>query len=227
MEHLRVIDTGDGSNSLLHTTLQETYHSVHGAVRESTHVFIDHGLRVAEARQPGRTIAVLEIGFGTGLNALLTLEEARRSRLAITYESWETYPLPESIWSQLNYGTIVGDTPAFQSIHAAAWDVRVLVDPAMELYKRNRDLTLHDPEGAFDLVYYDAFAPSRQPEMWTPAILSKVTRVLKPGGIWVTYCAKGQVKRDLAALGLTVETLPGAPGKKEMTRAQMPSPSRP
>ena len=218
MEHLRVIDTGDGSHSLLHTTLQETYHSVHGAVRESTHVFIDHGLRVVEQRHTG-TIWILEVGFGTGLNAALTLREAGRHGLKITYESWEKFPLPDEVVGQLNYGVILGDPAGFLALHQAPWNVPTLIQPGFELYKRRGDIVADPLEGRFDLVYYDAFAPSKQPEMWTPDVLRKVTSTLSPAGMLVTYCAKGQVKRDLAALGLTVETLPGPPGKKEMTRA--------
>lgn len=218
MTPLEVITTGDGSHSLLNAALQETYHSRHGAVRESTHVFIDHGLRVAELIHP-EPLRILEIGFGTGLNALLTLLEAGRRSLKITYESWEKFPLPAEVVEQLNYGAIVSDTESFRLLHESPWDTLVAIHPCFELYKRAKDILTEPLEGNFDLVYYDAFAPSKQPEMWTLDVLRKVTSSLSPGGLWVTYCAKGQVKRDLAALGLTVETLPGPPGKKEMTRA--------
>lgn len=221
MDRLEVIDTGDGSHSILNTALQETYHSRHGAVRESTHVFIDHGLRVAELTHPG-PIRILEIGFGTGLNALLTLLEAGRGRLNITYESWEKFPLPAQVLDQLNFGEIVGDTAAFQALHQAPWNIAATIRPGFDLHKRTGDILTEPLEGSYDLIYYDAFAPSKQPEMWTQEILRKVTLTLAPGGLLVTYCAKGQVKRDLAVLGLTVETLPGPPGKKEMTRASRP-----
>lgn len=218
MSPLEVITTGDGSHSILNTALQETYHSRHGAVRESTHVFIDHGLRVAELLNR-ETISILEVGFGTGLNTLLTLLESHRSGLTIRYESWEKFPLSLSLVDQLNYGAIVGDEASFRLLHEAPWDTPVAIRPHFELYKRAKDILTDPLEGSYDLVYYDAFAPSKQPEMWTAEMLRKTTSVLSPGGLWVTYCAKGQVKRDLAALGLTVETLPGPPGKKEMTRA--------
>ncbi len=219
MEHLRVIDTGDGSHSLLRTDLQETYHSVHGAVRESSHVFMDHGLRVRAGQLPGQDLSLLEIGLGTGLNTLLTAQEAQRLGIRVRYETWEKHPLPESIWRQLNHGDVLADPVLFHALHEAAWDQPVALAPGIELFKRRKDLLQDEMESTYDLIYYDAFAPSRQPEMWTREILAKVTRALKPGGLWVTYCAKGQVKRDLAALGLTVETLPGPPRKKEMTRA--------
>lgn len=217
MDHLQVIDTGDGSHSLLHTTLQETYHSVHGAIQESRYVFIEQGLKLIEA---GKTIRILEIGFGTGLNALLTLQEARNHNLEVSYESWEKYPLNSTVWQQLNYGALFNDPLTFESIHEAAWNERVALAPGFELLKKESDLLTNSINEVFDLVYYDAFAPSRQPEMWTMEVLKKVTDALTPGGMWVSYCARGQVKRDLAALGLAVETLPGPPGKKEMTRAK-------
>lgn len=221
MESLQVITTADGSHSLLNTTLNETYHSVHGAIRESLHVFIDHGLRVAEQKQPGKNIRVLELGFGTGLNAVLTLIEAKRQHLTVYYETWELHPVPGSLISQLNYGNALGDEQGFKAVHEAAWDNEVGLIPSFTLYKRRKDLLRDELEGSFDVIYYDAFAPSKQPEMWTQEVLRKVTSHLSPGGIWITYCAKGQVKRDLASFGLTVETLPGPPGKKEMIRATL------
>lgn len=220
MDHLRVIDTGDGSHSLMHTTLQETYHSVHGAVQESQYVFIDQGLRIVGA---GHQTHILEIGFGTGLNALMTLLEVNRSGLRVSYESWEKFPLSPEVWNQLNYGRILKNQKAFEAVNDAVWEAKVSLTPDFQLQKRKRDVLADSIEGTFHLIYYDAFAPSRQPEMWTVEALKKVTSALAPGGIWVTYCAKGQVKRDLASLGLTVETLPGPPGKKEMTRARKPA----
>lgn len=219
MDHLRVIDTGDGSHSLLHTTLQETYHSVHGAVQEAQYVFVEQGLRVAD---PGKQIRILEIGFGTGLNALMTLLESNRRRLRVVYESWEKYPLPENLWKQLNYGEVLKSQRAFEAVNEAAWENKASLTSDFQLLKKRMDLLKSPIDGAFDLIYYDAFAPSRQPEMWTLDVLKKVTDALAPGGSWVTYCAKGQVKRDLVSLGLTVEALPGPPGKKEMTRAKKP-----
>ncbi len=219
MDHLRVITTGDGSQSLLNTSLQETYHSVHGAVRESMHVFIDHGLKVAEILHPNQVIHILEIGFGTGLNAMLTLMESRRSTMKIVYETWELHPLPDALIHQLNYGSILGDAATFESIHQGLWEKALSLGENFTLFKHRGDVVREPILGQYDLIYYDAFAPSKQAELWPQEILKKVTDRLKPGGVWVTYCAKGQVKRDLASLGLTVETLPGPPGKKEMTRA--------
>jgi tRNA U34 5-methylaminomethyl-2-thiouridine-forming methyltransferase MnmC len=218
MNDLEVIATGDGSHSILNTSLQETYHSRHGAVRESTHVFIDHGFRVLEWLRPG-PVRILEVGFGTGLNAALTQIEAARTGRAVIYESWEKFPLPDRVWEQLNYGAILGHPEVFNALHQAPWNEPTEVGPGFTLFKRTGDLLVDALTGIFDLIYYDAFAPSKQPEMWALDVLRKVTSTLVRGGILVTYCAKGQVKRDLAVLGLVVETLPGPPGKKEMTRA--------
>lgn len=219
MDGLEVIDTGDGSHSILNTSLQETYHSRHGAVRESTHVFIDHGFRVLEWLHPG-PVRILEVGFGTGLNAALTQMEAVLHGRQVIYESWEKFPLPNQVWEKLNYGAILGHPEVFKALHQAPWNEPAEVGSGFTLIKRTGDLLVDVLSGTFDLIYYDAFAPSKQPEMWTLDVLRKVTSALAPGGILVTYCAKGQVKRDLASLGLAVETLPGPPGKKEMTRAK-------
>lgn len=219
MDHLRVIETGDGSHSLLNTTLQETYHSTHGAVQESAHVFIEHGLKATVATHPHTAIRLLEIGFGTGLNAMLTAMEAGRSHLVIRYESWELFPLQDTIVRQLNYGTLLSDRALFDAIHLSPWEQPGEIKEGFTLYKHKGDVVHDTMTGPFDLIYYDAFAPSRQPELWSRDVLKKITDLLAPNGIWVSYCAKGQVKRDLASLGLTVETLPGPPGKKEMTRA--------
>ena len=219
MDSIQVIATGDGSHSLLNTALQETYHSRHGAVQESSHVFIDHGLRVVQAIQPRKEIRLLEVGFGTGLNALLTFMESQRNHLPVVYESWELHPLAPEIVQQLNYGAMLGDPMAFEAIHQVPWEINTALSPEFVLFKHKGNVLADEFKGMFDLIYYDAFAPSKQPELWSLEMLKKVTDQLGPGGVWVTYCAKGQVKRDLASLGLMVETLPGPPGKKEMVRA--------
>jgi len=222
MDTLRVIETGDGSHSLLDTSLNETYHSTHGALQESRHVFVHHGFHASSSVGAGEPLRILEIGFGTGLNTLLTLLEANQLSKPVAYESWEKHPLPPAVWQQLNYGDKVGDRTAYELIHRAPWNVRTSLSSCLELFKRTRDLLTDPIETEFDLVYYDAFAPSRQPAMWTLDVLRKVTHAIRPGGSWVSYCAKGQVKRDLASLGMKVEALPGPPGKKEMTRALRP-----
>jgi tRNA U34 5-methylaminomethyl-2-thiouridine-forming methyltransferase MnmC len=215
-----IIITKDGSHSLLHTELNETYHSVHGAVQESKHVFIEHGLRYWLHNNANQDLKILEIGFGTGLNALLTLQLSNQLRTKISYESLEAFPLSGDVWSKLNYAETLGDPELFQKMHELPWDREYQITDTFLLkksYSTLQDIKLL-PE-AFDLIYYDAFAPAKQPEMWTLNVLGKVIHSLRSGGVFVTYCAKGQLKRDLSTLGLAVETLAGPPGKKEMVRA--------
>ncbi len=212
---LSIIITEDGSHSLRNEELQETYHSVHGAVRESNHVFIQHGFDHQLKKNPS-SLRILEAGFGTGLNALLT---AMRATVPVYYESWELYPLPMDVVRQLNYGDQLSSAALFHALHEASWNQSVSMNPNFTLLKRTADLLQETPAGQFDIIYYDAFAPSKQPALWERDGIRKMTDTLVPGGVFVTYCAKGQLKRDLSSLGLTVETLPGPPGKKEMIRA--------
>lgn len=203
---IKIIVTSDGSNSLLNTELDETYHSRHGAVQESVHVFINNGLDKIQ----GNEISILEIGFGTGLNALLTALSDKK----ISYTSLEAFPLDKEVFDSLNYEP----KNLLQQLHSAVWDEWVQVNPNFTLKKIHTTLQEVSLTDKYDLIYFDAFAPSKQPEMWELPILKKVCDTLTPGGIFVTYCAKGQLKRDLKSLGMEVETLPGPPGKKEMVR---------
>lgn len=215
---LQIITTHDGSHSLLNPELNETYHSVHGARQESLHVFIKHGLEfVAQLKNP---VKILEIGFGTGLNALLTADYAEMNNLKIEYTSLEAFPVNESIWQQLNYPQTKREEEIFYQLHHAAWNEWTEPVTGFMLKKINTTLQLaslgHD---YFDLVYFDAFAPNKQPEMWAMPMLQKTIDSLTDKGVFVTYCAKGQLKRDLASLNTTVEALQGPPGKREMIRA--------
>lgn len=204
---VKIILTSDGSHSLLNTTLDETYHSRHGAVQESQHVFIKNGLEFFAERNPVRPIKVFEVGFGTGLNALLTVNTG----LDVEYTSIEAFPLEESVYVQLNYQP----KELLLELHR---------NPKLETrnFKLNKIHTTLEtislPANEFNLVFYDAFAPSKQPSMWELPMIEKVCTSLATGGLFVTYCAKGQLKRDLKNLGLEVETLSGPPGKKEMVR---------
>jgi tRNA U34 5-methylaminomethyl-2-thiouridine-forming methyltransferase MnmC len=216
---IQIITTSDGSHSLLNTELDETYHSRHGAVQESLHVFIKEGLEYCIQRNSLNTAAVLEIGFGTGLNALLTWQRAEEIPCPVVYTSLETFPVPEEIWCKLNYMDAPGAQERFDQLHRAPWNQRVAMTGKFQLHKVNASLqSVELVSPAFDVVYFDAFAPNKQPEMWELPMLEKVVNMLTPSGIFVTYCAKGQLKRDLKSLGLIVETLPGPPGKKEMVR---------
>lgn len=221
MSSLKIITTHDGSHSLLHEQLNETYHSIHGAIQESNHVFIKHGLDFVKQHSNSSSINLLEIGFGTGLNALLTLQFAHIHNLAIRYTTVEAFPVEEAVWSKLNYTESSDSKVWFEKLHRANWNEWVTISPEFQL--RKLKTTLQEAvleQSNFDLIYFDAFAPSKQPEMWEVPMLKKVVDAMKSKGVFVTYCAKGQLKRDLHSLQLTVESLPGPPGKREMVRAQ-------
>lgn len=221
MSSLKIITTHDGSHSLLHEQLNETYHSIHGAIQESNHVFIKHGLDFVKQHSNSSSINLLEIGFGTGLNALLTLQFAHIHNLAIRYITVEAFPVEEAVWSKLNYTESSDSKVWFEKLHRANWNKWVTISPEFQLKKLKTTLQEAVLEQSnFDLIYFDAFAPSKQPEMWEVPMLKKVVDAMKSKGVFVTYCAKGQLKRDLHSLQLTVESLPGPPGKREMVRAQ-------
>jgi tRNA U34 5-methylaminomethyl-2-thiouridine-forming methyltransferase MnmC len=220
MSGIKLIITSDGSHSLLNEGLNETYHSVHGAIQESEHVFINNGLNYFLDSVTSTRVSILEVGFGTGLNALLSMRRLFDTAFHTKYVTVEAFPLEEELWRALNYTRTIGLEDFFLKIHQADWGQMNTVLPNFELLKRH--LTLQDvelPFQSFDVVYFDAFAPNKQPEMWTIDALEKVVNAMNINGIFVTYCAKGQLKRDLKSLGLRVETLSGPPGKKEMTRA--------
>lgn len=218
MDSIKIITTNDGSHSLLNVGLDETYHSRHGAMQESEYVFIEKGLRYWLERSKQTQLNILEVGLGTALNAWLTFRLHELQTLRLQYFALEKFPLPEKVWQQLNYaGT---DRELFNKIHSVAWNSWQPVTNNGLIFKC--EATLQDlqlPDLKFDLIYYDAFAPNKQPEMWTFAMLEKAVRTLQPGGVFVTYCAKGQLKRDLKALNLEVQSIPGPPGKREMVRA--------
>lgn len=208
--------TQDGSHSLRHHELDELYHSHYGAIQESKHVFIEAGLKQIEAK----SVSILEIGFGTGLNALLSAIEAQLTDLSIEYTGIEKYPVGEETWSKLNYPDVLGaEKGIFAKMHQSAWGEFHEVIPGFKLRKLETDFSDFQADEAFDLIYYDAFAPSAQPEFWEGQILENMHRALRPGGILVTYCSKGSFRRALQSAGFEVEKIPGPPGKREMVRA--------
>jgi len=221
---IEIFTTADGSHSLLNTELNETYHSTHGALQESIYVFIKKGLSFTAERNQLSEIHILEVGFGTGLNALLTLQKAISDSITVFYTTLEAYPLSEEVWHSLNYADSLGMKDDFEKLHQAEWSSWQEINPHFHLLKLKATLQEVDLSAStYDLVYYDAFAPSKQPEMWELSILEKVIQQIKANGTFVTYCAKGQLKRDLKTLGLQVETLEGPPGKKEMVRGVVPA----
>jgi tRNA U34 5-methylaminomethyl-2-thiouridine-forming methyltransferase MnmC len=222
-EKLTLIVTEDGSHSIYHESLKETYHSFHGAFKESIHVFMLYGLDAWPMRNPQKKpIRIFEVGFGTGLNAWLTLVWAEQNQIPVLYHTIEPFPLDEEIYSQLNYGDIDDGIfhykPYLQRLHKANWNEGVVIS---EYFNMKKEQTTLEEVRLYpsDVVFFDAFAPSKQPELWTKDLLEKVSQQLNHGGVLTTYCATGELKRNLKDLGLTVETLPGPPGKKEMTRA--------
>lgn len=220
MSMIELITTGDGSHSLLNTALDETYHSRHGALQESKYVFIKQGLNFFIEKTGSKQLSILEVGFGTGLNAWLTLQEAQALNIHVHYTTLETYPLSASVWPSLNYAAGSEFEKDFMKLHESEWNKEVLIASSFMLHKLEQSLQDFDAAGKqFDIIYFDAFAPNKQPELWEAPILGKVVRSLSPSGIFVTYCAKGQLKRDLKSFDLAVESLPGPPGKREMVRA--------
>ena len=214
----KLVETSDGSHSLYVEALDEFYHSTHGAIQEANHVFLRSGLDLIRARQS--QVRIFEVGFGTGLNAFMTWLDKKEGE-QIEYVSIEAFPVEASNIAGLNYPhQLTGQEthPTFDAMHASPWDTLIAIDEAFQLEKIHgtlQDVTL---DSNFDLIYFDAFAPRAQDEMWTPAIFEKMYAALKPGGVFVTYCAKGQVRRDLQSAGFTMERLPGPPGKREMLR---------
>jgi tRNA U34 5-methylaminomethyl-2-thiouridine-forming methyltransferase MnmC len=221
MSDLKLITTEDGSHSLFNPDLNETYHSIHGAIQESKHVFIDAGLDHWIKNNKKPNLRILEIGFGTGLNAFLTCLHSPPWDVNVYYKSWEAFPIDPELSNQLNYSDTLGSKHLFEKLYAATWEQAVVISASFTLHKHKGNVIsdMFNESSCFDLIYYDAFGPSKQPEMWTKDILSKVVDVLDGNGVFVTYSAKGQVKRDLKSLGLVVETLAGPPGKLQMVRA--------
>lgn len=217
----RILLTGDGSHTVSIPGAGVTYHSMHGAAQESRHIFIEAGLKPLITQS--RPLNVFEMGFGTGLNALLTLELAAGNNLAIHYVAAEPNPLAAEEYSMLNYCVVLQLqhlTPMFTAMHAAGYEKDVLIHPEFTLHKTMKVETKTNWTNRFDLVYYDAFAPGDQPEMWTENAFATMFDLLNNDGILVTYSSKGAVRRALAAVGFEVEKLPGPMGKREITRAK-------
>jgi tRNA U34 5-methylaminomethyl-2-thiouridine-forming methyltransferase MnmC len=209
--------TSDGSHTIYVPELDEHYHSIHGAIQESTHIFINSGFLVCKANP----INIFEVGFGTGLNVLLTALNNSECPRNVNYTSVEKYPLSDDIIKSLNYQTLTGKEgkKIFDSIHSAEWNVMQKICKNFNLKKINADLINTPFSGSYDLIYFDAFGPDKQPEMWRKGIFEMIAEITAINGILVTYSAKGEVKRSLKACGFDVELIPGPPGKREIIRA--------
>lgn len=214
-----IITTADGSKTIFLDDWNENYHSRHGAINEAYHVFIENGLFSMNRKQ----LSILEIGFGTGLNALITLHETLRHGLIIEYTGVEAFPVSDDEVEQLNYPEDM-ELPhlqkAYGEMHSLPWDERLELGQGFTLTKQKKDFREVRNLQEFDLIYFDAFGPRVQPELWTPIIFRQMFNALKEMGILVTYCAKGSVRRAMQEAGFDVERLPGPPGKREMLRAR-------
>lgn len=216
---LKIIRTEDGSHSLFDEVLNETYHSTRGARGESIHVFIKEGLKHYCEKSVQKEIKILEVGLGTGLNAFLSALEAEKIDGKLHFTSLEPFPVAPEFFHQFNYATTVTEKELFLTIHECAWEQEIALTPYFSLLKTKATLENNGLQPGFDLIYFDAFAPSKQPEVWTLDNLKKCFDLLKKGGVLTTYCAQGQFKRNLTTAGFSIETLQGAMGKKEMVRA--------
>lgn len=216
-----IILTADGSHTLYVPELDETYHSRHGAIQESRHVFIKNGLKYLVESGDSNKVKILEVGLGTGLNVLVTEEFCRLSpNIVFGLTSLEPFPIPDEIIRDLNYVKELDlNSESWFTLHSAPWGLPILLQPNLKLTKLKTTIQEFEAKESFDLVYFDAFAPGKQPEMWDKKIFQKIFNMLRPGAILVTYCAQGQFKRTLRDVGFKTESLPGPPGKKEMVRA--------
>ena len=218
----KIITTGDGSKTIQIEEWNEQYHSLHGAINEANHVFIKHGLIFFIESFPNiKSIDILEIGFGTGLNALITLLKAEALNLDINYVGVEAYPVHQDEIKQLNYvNQLSTNDTAFSKLHECSWESVHKLTPHFTLLKQQKLFSEINQKMAFNLIYFDAFGARVQPELWTESIFKIMYDGLKENGVLVTYSAKGSVRRAMQVVGFFVERLPGPPGKREMLRAQ-------
>ncbi len=225
-----IITTADGSTTIHIPEWNEHYHSKHGAIQEAYHVFIMHGLRFIIDRQSAtsnalKSISILEIGLGTGLNAFITFLEAEQYHLAVDYVGVEGYPVALEEVKCLNYASalkVKEKHALFEKIHTAAWEVPFELGPGFSLTKQHKMFHDIQSKAQHELIYFDAFGARVQPELWTEIIFAIMYKALKANGVLVTYSAKGSVRRAMQAVGFKVERLPGPPGKREMLRGVKP-----
>ncbi|MFE3866581.1 tRNA (5-methylaminomethyl-2-thiouridine)(34)-methyltransferase MnmD [Flavobacterium sp. LS2P90] len=214
-----IIQTLDGSTTIHLQEWGECYHSKHGAIQEAQHVFIKNGLCLFENKH----VSILEIGFGTGLNALITFLEAKKLNATIDYVGVEAYPVsPDEVLS-MNYVeelNATNESAIFEKMHDSNWEEKIILNKDFSLTKRKQFFEAIDDNEKFDLIYFDAFGYRVQPELWSTEIFEKMYKALKPNSILVTYAARGVVKRSMIEVGFTVEKLAGPPGKREMFRAR-------
>ena len=217
-----IIYTGDGSHSMKIREMGVAYHSIHGAIQESRHVFIEAGFYASDRLERPDAVRIFEVGFGTGLNATLTLIESEKQKQNIYYETIELDPLKPEEAKTLNYCNVLQRQDLqkiFERLHECAWDEQIAIRPNFSFLKREDNLLNFETSETFDLIYFDAFDPNVQPELWTQRIFEKMFSILRPGGILTTYSSKGTIRRAMRAEGFVVEKIPGPPGKREIVRA--------
>lgn len=219
-QNLKLIITEDGSHTIYLPELNEHYHSIHGAINESLHVYIRSGF----SHHPSGKVSLLEVGFGTGLNVFLTFKQARDEKRKVTYHTIDNYILPVYITGRLNYSSLCGDadTALFKKIHESSWDTEHQISDFFHFKKILADIKKLNIISNYDIVYFDAFGPDKQPDMWTDDIFRKIYDAMNPGGIFTTYSSKGEVKRKLEKCGFRIEKIPGPNGKREMLRCIRP-----
>jgi len=216
-----LVPTADGSLTLFQPEVGEQYHSKHGALQESKHVFLNSGLVYFLAQEPQKQVRILEVGLGTGLNFLLTADYAQKQNLQLDYIAIEAYPLSETLLAQTGYNQFVEVAiwDGFLAKYTSSLTETTSISQGINLKVEKCLLADFTTQGQVDVIYFDAFAAIHQPEMWTTEALEKVCRYLKPGGVFVTYAITGNLKRSMKSLGFVIEKAPGAPGKREMLRA--------
>jgi len=212
----KLVITNDGSHSIFNPEVNETYHSRHGAIVEAEYVFIKNGLLAENKKE----FNILEVGFGTGLNALLTAQKAKQKKITINYHGIELYPVKKDSYSQLNFTELIGEKKSkLLQIHECKWEKENVINDFFKLTKNEIALENYTSRTKFDIIYFDAFSPEKQPELWTAIIFQNMYNLLNEDGFLVTYCAKGVVKRTMKAVGFEIIVLDGPPGKRQMTRA--------
>lgn len=220
-----IITTQDGSKTIQITEWNEQYHSKHGAIQEANYVYLDKGLQyfITENKQESiQNVSILEIGFGTGLNAFLTLLQAEKLNTTIEYVGIEAYPIATEELQALNYIEALkaeNKVSSFETLHSCSWEAQHQITEHFKLKKEQKLFSEIADENSFNVIYFDAFGPRVQPELWTEVIFNSMYKALKPKGVLVTYCAQGHARRAMINAGFTVEKLEGPPGKRHMLRA--------
>jgi len=217
---IKIITTADGSKTIYFPKWNESYHSQHGAIQEAKHVYIQAGLDFRYKKWKDKTLNILEIGFGTGLNAFLSSIYAKQNQVKLNYYGIEKYPLSSEIIDEIDYAEVIKtDGKSFAKLHDTEWAKSTEIHDLFKLKKIKTDFRNYESQHCFDIIFFDAFGPRVQPDLWERPVLQKCSDMMTKKAVWVTYSCKGSVRRDLLDLGFKVEKILGPPGKREMMRA--------